>query len=271
MVGLTELGDYADDAERVMNRLIDEERPVTPAVLAMIAVAETSFRGWVEALTRERRVVADPRALRAGSRRSNVSCRAAPPSRGCGQLGRGWRSRTGAGACAAVECHRVATFPRGRGGAVVPSGHTAELIELPELVSTRASPNQCRRAPVAELIELVDVPLPNAAEPIALRLVDATGPVAEPDLPAMEFPLAEAPEEDVTIGDVTLSRSLWNILCDEADQHLATLEHERSVLQFDRTRCRRRRWCARATRCAASTVPAAFRWWPPRPSPSSRR
>ena len=37
----------------------------------------------------------------------------------------------------------------------------------------------------------------------------------------------------MTIGDVTLSRSLWTILCDEADQHVATLENELSILQFD--------------------------------------
>ncbi len=39
--------------------------------------------------------------------------------------------------------------------------------------------------------------------------------------------------EEVTIGDVTLSRALWTILCDEADQHLAALEHELTILQFD--------------------------------------
>ena len=37
----------------------------------------------------------------------------------------------------------------------------------------------------------------------------------------------------MAIGDVTLSRSLWTILCDEADQHVATLENELSILQFD--------------------------------------
>ena len=39
--------------------------------------------------------------------------------------------------------------------------------------------------------------------------------------------------DDISVGDVTLSRSLWTILCDEADQHVATLEHELSILQFD--------------------------------------
>ena len=39
--------------------------------------------------------------------------------------------------------------------------------------------------------------------------------------------------EDVAIGDVMLSSTLWRILADEAEQHLATLEHELSLLQFD--------------------------------------
>ena len=46
-------------------------------------------------------------------------------------------------------------------------------------------------------------------------------------------PSRPSKSDDITIGDVTLSRSLWTILCDEADQHLATLEHELSILQFD--------------------------------------
>ncbi len=65
MVGLTQLGDYAYETEKVCNRLIEEERPVTPAVLAMIDVAERSFREWVDALTKAGRVIADPRELHA--------------------------------------------------------------------------------------------------------------------------------------------------------------------------------------------------------------
>ena len=61
MVGLAQLGEYAYEVESIMNRLLDEERPVTGAVLALIGTSEASFRGWVEALTRDGRVTADPR------------------------------------------------------------------------------------------------------------------------------------------------------------------------------------------------------------------
>ena len=39
MVGLTQLGECAYDVENVFNRLLEEERPVTRAVLALIDVA----------------------------------------------------------------------------------------------------------------------------------------------------------------------------------------------------------------------------------------
>ena len=47
-----------------------------------------------------------------------------------------------------------------------------------------------------------------------------------------ESPPAIEPEE-VTVGPVTLSAALWRILCDEADQNVAVLQHEVSILQFD--------------------------------------
>ena len=44
MVGLNELGEFAYDAEKIHNRLVEEERPVTAAVLRMIRVAHDTFR-----------------------------------------------------------------------------------------------------------------------------------------------------------------------------------------------------------------------------------
>jgi chemosensory pili system protein ChpA (sensor histidine kinase/response regulator) len=235
MVGLTELGEFAFDAERVMNRLLEEERPVTPAVLAMIAVAQTSFRGWVEALTHERRVVADPRAMRAAI----VQVERELPGGDTGDA-------TPANAADAdgdpepepepAPASNVIELPRWAGVTAGPAAghqHTAELIELPELGFNAGAPEATPMAPVAELIELVDLPLPEVNEPVGLRLVEPSGPHAF-ELPPEAGPgRTEAVDDDVAIGDVTLSRSLWSILCDEADQHLTTLEHERGVLQFE--------------------------------------
>ena len=63
MVGLVELGEFAWQVEKLINRLLEEQRAVTPAVLAMIEVAGTSFRQWVDALREFQRVTPDPQAL----------------------------------------------------------------------------------------------------------------------------------------------------------------------------------------------------------------
>src|SRR5262249_28034993 len=61
----TELGEIAYAVEKIHNRLLEEERVVTPAVLAMIAEAEKGFRTWVSALSTSGRVTADASALHA--------------------------------------------------------------------------------------------------------------------------------------------------------------------------------------------------------------
>jgi chemosensory pili system protein ChpA (sensor histidine kinase/response regulator) len=63
MVGLTELGELAYDVEKIHNRLLEEDRDVTPAMLELLEVAEANFRQWVGALQDTGDVYADPAAL----------------------------------------------------------------------------------------------------------------------------------------------------------------------------------------------------------------
>ncbi len=63
MVGLADLGELAWEVEQVHNRLIEEDRTVSPSVLAMIDVAQASFRGWVGELRATNHVAPDPNAL----------------------------------------------------------------------------------------------------------------------------------------------------------------------------------------------------------------
>src|ERR1700686_2807845 len=63
MVGLTELGEIAYGVETVHNRLLEDDLPVTPAVLSLIETAQTSFRVWVDTLRRKGRVDPDVTAL----------------------------------------------------------------------------------------------------------------------------------------------------------------------------------------------------------------
>ncbi|MEO6928465.1 MAG: Hpt domain-containing protein, partial [Casimicrobiaceae bacterium] len=65
MVGLADLGDLAWDVEKAHNRLIEEDHPVTRAVVMMITVAEREFRGWIDTLAHTRRVTLDPMPLHA--------------------------------------------------------------------------------------------------------------------------------------------------------------------------------------------------------------
>ncbi len=136
----------------------------------------------------------------------------------------------------------------------------ADLIDLPEL-GAGDEPDELPSASLmsaAESIEVIDLPAVSlvdvssdadiyslderrtgmpSAEPVApiLKLVTEPprmeSPEPTPELPQSELPPSEP--EEITIGGVSLSFSLWKILVDEAKQHLATLENDLSVLQFD--------------------------------------
>ncbi|MCL2871381.1 MAG: Hpt domain-containing protein [Betaproteobacteria bacterium] len=63
MVGLTDLGELAYDVEKIHNKLLEKGYPATPAVLAMIDVAERDFRQWVEELIKTKTVSPDSTEL----------------------------------------------------------------------------------------------------------------------------------------------------------------------------------------------------------------
>src|SRR5207253_5142137 len=63
MVGLNALAEIAYDVEKIHNRLLEEERTVTPAVLGLIETGETEFRRWVGELQASGHVAVDPQRL----------------------------------------------------------------------------------------------------------------------------------------------------------------------------------------------------------------
>jgi chemosensory pili system protein ChpA (sensor histidine kinase/response regulator) len=202
MVGLTELGEIAFEVEKVHNRLLEEEHVASAPVLAMIDSALTSFRVWVDTLRRKGRVKPDAKALRAAI----AAVEAALPTR---ELPLTPLSAAAAATPVAPVLPPAATAP------------TIEVVELdetsqePELSSEPSVPPE---SPLGELIEFVT----EHAEP--------------PRLPEIDVPVASAAPaepEEVTIGGVTLSHPLYRILCDEAQQYLATLDAELQSLQFD--------------------------------------
>ena len=226
MVGLTGLGELAWQVEQVHNQLIDEGRPVTQAVLAMIDVAEKSFRGWVDELRRTRRVAPDglplQTAIHAVEREWPGGAKIPAPVR--------ILDAPAPGAISAPPLAPVIELPR-------PPKHLAEVIELPELgASADLELPAIEAEDVPALDETIDVVLPaeERAAPLLKLVADNSGhvmPAAEPDRRAL---IAEASEpEEVSIGGATISASLWRVLCDEADGRVATLRHELSLLQFD--------------------------------------
>ncbi len=214
MVGLTKLGDIAFAVEKVHNRLLEEERSASTALLALIETAQTSFRVWVDTLRRKGRVTPDATALRAAIEKVNAEFPAPIVSADATPVAEVDAAASGAETPVPAPAMPT-TIPKLSSAAVI------EVIELDETLP--AEPN----APVgaaqaasasAEIIEFA--PRERPAAP-------AMPPVGPPEGAATPEP------EEVTIGDVTLSTALYRILCDEAQQHLATLDAELQALQFD--------------------------------------
>jgi chemosensory pili system protein ChpA (sensor histidine kinase/response regulator) len=213
MVGLKDLGDLAWDVERVHNRLLDEERPVTPQVLAMIRVAQASFREWIGELSSKGRVAADPSALRAaiaavegGFPSSGTAAPPTPPP------------------VAEVIDIAVPTLEEPPAPPFEPGDQApreADVIELPELGV----------APASVRVDVIDGD--GAEEPARAPGTRVLKLVADNTHAAPAVEAAMKPADEVDVGGVHISASLHRILIDETEEHLATLDHELSLLQFD--------------------------------------
>ncbi|HJU22475.1 MAG TPA: Hpt domain-containing protein [Casimicrobiaceae bacterium] len=254
MVGLTELGALAWGVERMHNRVLEEDRRVTPNMLAMIGVAATSFRKWVGELREQGRFATDAAPLLAAIRSVEAE----------------WPGSD------AADSHAVAP----RDVAIVHEGDSKDVAAAPVAESHDASEisDEAANAPDLELVTFPELgaPLADDATPTVTVLEQSLGETIDVGLPfdsrdagkpmlrvvadntsthagdARVRPLAGHPRDltllsdasraqpsttsesdEVAFGDVRLSSSLWRILCDEAEQHIALLQHEISVLQFD--------------------------------------
>ena len=205
MVGLSELGEIAYAVERVHNRLLEDELPVTPAMLAMIDAAQTSFRVWVDTLRRKGRVAPDASTLRAAIARVEAELPSPP---------------------AAIS--------------IAPPQAASPVPPAVRPVAAVPAPAQQPQVPLIEVLELDETLPSESGDAATTRSSDALAEVIEftprasagDTTPAAATMAAEA--EEVTVGEVTLSAALYRILCDEAQQHLATLDGQLQTLQFDR-------------------------------------
>ncbi|MEO8487985.1 MAG: Hpt domain-containing protein, partial [Betaproteobacteria bacterium] len=228
MVGLKDLGELAWDVERVHNQLLDEERPVTPAVLDLIRVARASFVTWVGELSSKGHVAADASALRAAI--------AAVESRQSG----GTRPDTPTSAYSA---------PRAPIAEVIDI--TVPAFEEPRELREPEPPRAMHDSPLAlasdpDLVELPELGI--SAAPVSVEVIDGDAgaepmrPIGPPTLKLVADNTQPLPDvgtpwpgddDGIEVGEVRLSPALHRVLVDEADEHLATLDHELSLLQFD--------------------------------------
>ncbi|MEO8739530.1 MAG: Hpt domain-containing protein, partial [Casimicrobiaceae bacterium] len=212
MVGLTDLGELAFEVEKLQNRVLEEDLPVSAAMLDLIDVAQDSFRTWVNALQRDGRVTPDAGALRVAIARVAAEL----PTPGGPDGGLPVQPASPAVAPPAVMAQI---------GNAVPAPLESSMIEVLELDETftpdihSANDDLPPLVATSEVIEFA--PRSVHAEP------NDTAPL--PALPVSG--LREA--EETTIGGVTLSTALYRILCDEAQQHLATLDSELHLLESD--------------------------------------
>jgi len=214
---------------------------VTSAVQSLVEIAHKSFRGWIDALRYEGRVIADPAELNtaiAAVQRELPGAASVPPPSNVIELPRAAPAAPAAEPESPPRPNLPAPHP--------PAAPVLELIELPELgfggvdadTTVVASEAVLSEPVFTETIDVVDVPLfdmPHAAPTLTLVGEAVVDPVVAElhDATRGGEPAAEPEPDDLVIGDVTIPRALWSILVDEADQHLATLDHELSILQFD--------------------------------------
>ncbi len=215
MVGLSDLGDLAWEVEKAHNRLLDEDHPVTNAVVAMITTSGEDFRGWIDSLSRTRRVTLDPMRLHAAvaAVMAELPATGAPPP----------------------PPPRLAEVPPMRpeltlADAVTPSSPRESFIELPELGAPPATaPQVVIRDFAAPAESAGDTPHPTPA----LKLVaDNTQlPSAETGL-GWDEPAFDAPEDDI---DASFDKDLAAHLDRDADAgtNITLLPVDEAVEPFD--------------------------------------
>ena len=190
MVGLAELGEAAWAVEQTLNKWLQQERLVSPPLLAMLGESHTLFQDWVAQIEGNWR---DAAALVAQCEdlRSEEEAAAAPMP------------------AASLPEPVAAAAPE----AAVP-GKLPSLAVVPEATAIVASaalqPPEAFPAPAAAFA-------PAASNALSFERV--------PELPAaaVELPGTEAPSGNVRVGDQEISRTLYEIYLAEARSYVSAL------------------------------------------------
>ena len=226
MVGLSDLGEAAWSVEQVLNRWLQQEKEATTPLLAMIEHAHTLFAGWVAQMEAGEGIHRDASELIAECEALKSELPAAPPK-----------------AAPVVEAEKAET-PE------VPA-EAEPAVEAELGVETEIMP--AAETEFGGETEIAPFRTPDAIEAEAAQEITVTEepePMAE--APAPEAPAPEEPEpepkpeptprqppelrlvqpapESVQVGDLVLSPTLYDLYVNEAQGHLATLNHELSLV-----------------------------------------
>ncbi|MBK7659015.1 MAG: Hpt domain-containing protein [Betaproteobacteria bacterium] len=194
MVGLADLGEVAWQCEQVLNKWLKDEKPATAGLLDFVAMAGTSFDGWIATL----KAGGDPRID------GTVITAAAE------------RLKSGEEPAPAFMPALEPVMPEEPAPSAVPAGFSFESLDLGE-PAVPASPETAEAEPAFDFLETV--PEANAPRP----------PDPEPE-PRADI---EEEEPDVVVGPVVISSALYAIYIGEAEQHVDTLEREMASLEAD--------------------------------------
>jgi chemosensory pili system protein ChpA (sensor histidine kinase/response regulator) len=255
MVGLNALGDAAWSVERVLNPVLEESRSLSAHEVELVNVATASFRSWVGQLQSKGSADVPPNPFAA----QVAKCGFTSPSPAPAPVPATSPPATKpvvAAPPARVEAPTLSLetpFPLGAAaisaGAALgfdsPLAPNKKRASLDELLLDTKPLSPPASQPVS--IELPPLDAPQAA-PAAFEFAPATPiapaasegfvfprPVATEAPTAVEPPSFKPPvwSDELELDGVRVSRTLFSIMGDEARAHLATLDQEVSLMQFD--------------------------------------
>ena len=248
MVGLAQLGDTAWAVEQALNRWLQLDWPLTPALLALVAEGHRVFSTWVAQLEHGEAGGGDTAALIAEARRLHE---VAEPVHDAGLAAASGQLPTLPEPIEepAAEAAAAAPAPAPMHIDSVDFLLDGEIGDLPPPVPAAVNTVPAF-APEAEedLIEFIE-PLDEGA-PILLEAFEPwltssgearpdaetegvaalDAEAARPGEPAAGEPDAHLAGDTVPIGDGEISRALHELYCSESAQHLAALEQELRAL-----------------------------------------
>jgi len=196
MVGLAALGEAAWGLEQTLNRWLQLDWPLTPAVLHLIDAAHQMFETWVAVLQSGQGALPDPNALLAEAERLRNSDTAIIEP-----------ADTETPAAAAEAPARVEEWPE---FATLDLSETGEI--LPLLGEAPALPEALADAVPDFVIESASF--------------DLEEPTLEPDESHRDETPAQPAVDVIWIGDVEVSSGLFALYQAEAQQHLDTLTQD---------------------------------------------